>query len=147
MSIKQPMGIAYPLKPLAEPRSACYAGCESAAGEVFGCIPHARGAYAAAGNENYCGNLLIWQSSVTLLPLLPPELAANLFRATQADEKIRRDNIRGRNKANQVHYDVGVTVRNTIKQLGGTMPENLPAPRKSIKQIEREQKQKQLPES
>lgn len=75
------------------------------------------------------------------------ELAANLFRATQADEKIRRDNIRGRDKANQVHYDVGVTVRNTIKQLGGTMPENLPTPRKSIKQIEREQKQKQLPES
>ena len=75
------------------------------------------------------------------------ELAANLFRATQADEKIRRDNIRGRDKANQVHYDVGETVRNTIKQLGGTMPENLPTPRKSIKQIEREQKQKQLPEN
>ena len=74
------------------------------------------------------------------------ELAANLFRATQADEKIRRDNIRGRDKANQVHYDVGETVRNTIKQLGGTMPENLPTPRKSIKQIEREQRQKQLPE-
>lgn len=73
------------------------------------------------------------------------ELAANLFRATQADEKIRRENVRGRDKANQVHYDVGVTVRNTIKQLGGTMPENLPTPRKSIKQIEREQKQKQLP--
>lgn len=74
------------------------------------------------------------------------ELAANLFRATQADEKIRRENVRGKDKANQVHYDVGVTVRNTIKQLGGTMPENLPTPRRSIKQIEREQKQKQLPE-
>lgn len=73
------------------------------------------------------------------------ELAANLFRATQADEKIRRENVRGRDKANQVHYDVGVTVRNTIKQLGGRMPENLPTPHKSIKQIEREQKQKQLP--
>ncbi len=72
------------------------------------------------------------------------ELAANLFRATQADEKIRRDNVKGRENANQVHYDVGVTVRNTIKQLGGTMPEDLPTPIKSIKQIEREQK-KQLP--
>ena len=69
------------------------------------------------------------------------ELAANLFRATQADEKIRREKVRGKDKANQVHYDVGVTVRNTIKQLGGTMPENLPTPRRSIKQIEREQNQ------
>ena len=66
MSGKLPMGIAYPPRPLAEPRSGRYAGCKRVASEVFGCIPHARGAYAAARNENYCGNLL-WQSSVTLL--------------------------------------------------------------------------------
>ena len=68
------------------------------------------------------------------------ELAANLFRATQTDEKIRRENITGKDKANQTHFEVGKVVRNTIKELGGTMPEDLPTPDKSIKQIEREQK-------
>ena len=72
------------------------------------------------------------------------ELAANLFRATQTDEKIRRENIHGKNKANQVHYEVGAKVRQTIKDIGGTMPENLPTPEKSIKQIEREQEKKKL---
>ena len=74
------------------------------------------------------------------------ELAANLFRATQTEEKLRRDNIRGKYAANQTHYDVGRKVRQTIKELGGTMPEDLPTPEKSIKQIEREQKKKELDE-
>lgn len=65
------------------------------------------------------------------------ELAANLFRATQTDEKIRRDNVRGKEKANQTHYVVGKTVRDTIKKLGGTMPEDLPAPDESIKLLEK----------
>lgn len=68
------------------------------------------------------------------------ELAANLFRATQTDEKLRREKIKDKEKANQAHYEVGRKVRQTIKELGGTMPENLPTPGKSIKQIEREQK-------
>ena len=68
------------------------------------------------------------------------ELAANLFRATQTDEKLRREHIRGKEKANQTHYEVGAKVRQTIKELGGTMPEDLPTPEKSIKQIEREHK-------
>lgn len=68
------------------------------------------------------------------------ELAANLFRATQTDEKIRRENIKGKKNANQAHYEVGKKVRQTIKELGGTMPEDLPTPNKSIKQIEKEQK-------
>ena len=55
------------------------------------------------------------------------ELAANLFRATQAEEKLRREKIVGKDKANRAHRDVGVKVRQTIKELGGTMPENLPA--------------------
>ena len=67
------------------------------------------------------------------------ELAANLFRATQTDEKLRRDHIIGKEEANQTHFDVGQKVRQTIKDLGGTMPEDLPTPKKSIKQIEREQ--------
>lgn len=68
------------------------------------------------------------------------ELAANLFRATQTDEKIRREQIQGKKEANQTHYEVGKKVRQTIQELGGTMPEDLPTPAKSIKQIEKEQK-------
>jgi DNA-damage-inducible protein D len=72
------------------------------------------------------------------------ELAANLFRATQTDEKLRRENIQGKRQANDTHYKVGTKVRQTIKDLGGTMPEDLPTPEKSIQQIEKEQK-KALP--
>lgn len=54
------------------------------------------------------------------------ELAANLFRATQTEEKLRRENVRGKQKANKTHYEVGKKVRKTIEELGGTMPENLP---------------------
>jgi len=56
------------------------------------------------------------------------ELAANLFRATQTEAKIKRDNIDNKNEANLAHYNVGEKVRNTIRTLGGTMPENLPTP-------------------
>lgn len=65
------------------------------------------------------------------------ELAANLFRATQTEEKLRRENVQGKDKANQTHYVVGAKVRKTIEELGGTMPEKLPTPKKSIKQIEK----------
>lgn len=68
------------------------------------------------------------------------ELAANLFRATQTEEKLRRENIRGKSRANQTHYEVGSKVRQTIKELGGTMPEELPLPGKSIDQVKRAQK-------
>lgn len=67
------------------------------------------------------------------------ELAANLFRTTQTEEKMRRENIKGIAKANQTHYDVGKKVRQTIKDLGGTMPEDLPTA-ESIKEIESKQK-------
>lgn len=56
------------------------------------------------------------------------ELAANLFRATQTDAKIKRENIQGQGNANLAHYEVGQKVRNTISNLGGTMPEDLPTP-------------------
>lgn len=68
------------------------------------------------------------------------ELAANLFRATQAEEKIRRENIDGKARANAAHYEVGKKVRETIKELGGTLPEDLPCPPKGIPQIERERR-------
>ena len=67
------------------------------------------------------------------------ELAANLFRATQTEEKIRREQIKGKARANEAHKEVGRKVRQTIKELGGTMPEDLPTPEKSIKQLEKEQ--------
>ncbi|MEI6143197.1 MAG: hypothetical protein WCP85_28225 [Mariniphaga sp.] len=69
------------------------------------------------------------------------ELAANLFRATQTEDKLRRENIRGKTKANQTHFEVGKKVRQTIKELGGTMPENLPT-EENIKQIENKEKKK-----
>jgi DNA-damage-inducible protein D len=54
------------------------------------------------------------------------ELAANLFRASQTEEKLRNENIKGKQKANQTHYEIGKKVRQTIKEIGGTMPEQLP---------------------
>ncbi|MDE3739475.1 MULTISPECIES: DNA damage-inducible protein D [Pseudomonas] len=66
------------------------------------------------------------------------ELAANLFRATQAEEKLRRDDVQGKQQANQVHFEVGQKVRQTIQDLGGTMPEELPTPERSIQQLENE---------
>jgi len=69
------------------------------------------------------------------------ELAANLFRATQTEEKLRRENIKGKQKANQTHYEVGKKVRRTIKDIGGTMPENLPMA-ESIKKVEGKSKPK-----
>ena len=72
------------------------------------------------------------------------ELAANLFRATQTEEKLRRENIQGKAAASQAHYAVGRKVRQTIQELGGTMPEDLPTPEKSVQQIEREVERKKL---
>ena len=71
------------------------------------------------------------------------ELAANLFRATQTEEKLRRDNIKGKQKANQTHYEIGKKVRKTIEEIGGTMPEDLPNA-ESIKKIEKTKEPKTL---
>ena len=67
------------------------------------------------------------------------ELIANLFRISQTEEKIRKDNVFGAEKATSTHYAVGREVRNAIEKIGGTMPEDLPTPEKSIQQIEKEQ--------
>jgi len=69
------------------------------------------------------------------------ELAANLFRATQTEEKLRREEIKGKQKANATHFNVGKKVRQTIEELGGTMPENLPT-EESIKELEIKNKKK-----
>ena len=68
------------------------------------------------------------------------ELAANLFRITQTDDKLRRENIKGKEKANEAHFAVGKKVRQTIAELGGTMPENLPTPKISAKKLKQERK-------
>ena len=68
------------------------------------------------------------------------ELADNIFRIAQTDAKLKRDNVDNEYTANSVHYEVGKEVRNSIKRLGGTMPENLPTPDKSLKKLEKEKK-------
>jgi len=72
------------------------------------------------------------------------ELAANLFRATQTEEKLRREKIKGKTKANKTHFEVGEKVRQTIKELGGTMPEELPMPDKDLKKIEKKEQTKNI---
>ena len=70
------------------------------------------------------------------------ELADNIFRIAQTDAKLKRDNVDNEYTANSVHYEVGKEVRNSIERLGGTMPENLPTPKTSLKELEKETKQK-----
>ncbi len=66
------------------------------------------------------------------------ELIANLFRISQTEQKLKRDNVKKESEANKTHYEVGKAVRDTIKKLGGTMPEELPTPKKSLKELEKE---------
>ena len=68
------------------------------------------------------------------------ELAANLFRITQTDSKLKKDNINTEYEANVTHYNIGKNIREVIEKNGGTMPENLPTPDKSLKQLEKEDK-------
>ena len=63
------------------------------------------------------------------------ELIINLFRISQTEQKLKKDNVKTENAANNVHYEVGTKIRNTIKELGGTMPEELPTPKKSLKEL------------
>ena len=67
------------------------------------------------------------------------ELAANLFRITQTESKLKKDNISGENEANLTHYTIGKNIREVIAKNGGTMPEDLPTPKKSIKELEKEE--------
>lgn len=68
------------------------------------------------------------------------ELAANLFRITQTEEKIKNDKIQGEKNANNAHYKIGKNVRKFMAENGGTMPEDLPTPKKSLKELEKENK-------
>ena len=66
------------------------------------------------------------------------ELIANLFRISQTEQKLQKNNINGESNANETHYNIGKIVRNAIEKAGGTMPEELPTPTKSLKEIEKE---------
>ena len=68
------------------------------------------------------------------------ELIANLFRISQTEQKLKNENIKLESNANKTHYEVGKEIRKTIKKLGGTMPEDLPTPDKSLKELEKNRK-------
>ena len=103
-----------------------------------------QGLYGGLGAKEIHARKGLKKSQKILDHMGSTELAANLFRATQTDEKLRRENIQGKQAAYETHYEVGKKVRQTIKELGGTMPEDLPTPEKSIAQIEREQEKRKL---
>lgn len=103
-----------------------------------------QGLYGGLGMKEIHARKGLKKSQKILDHMGSTELAANLFRATQTDEKLRREKIKGKALANQTHYEVGRKVRETIRELGGTMPEDLPTPQKSIKQIAKEQEKKKL---
>lgn len=93
------------------------------------------GLYAGLGAQQIHACKGLKQGQQILDHMGSTELAANLFRATQAEEKLRREKITGKAKANAAHREVGAKVRQTIKELGGTMPENLPSA-ESIRKLE-----------
>lgn len=94
-----------------------------------------KGLYGGLGNKDIHARKGLKKSQKILDHMGSTELAANLFRATQTEEKLRRDEVQGKNQANQTHYEVGRKVRETIADLGGSMPEDLPTPDKSIQQL------------
>ena len=99
-----------------------------------------KGLYGGLGCRDIHSRKELKKSQKILDHMGSTELAANLFRATQTEEKLRRDGVDNKHDANKTHHEVGKKVRQTIKELGGTMPEDLPTPDKSIRQLEREKK-------
>lgn len=99
-----------------------------------------KGLYGGLGAKDIHSRKGLKKSQKILDHMGSTELAANLFRATQTEEKLRRDRIKGKKAANETHFVVGAKVRKTIEDLGGTMPEDLQTPEKSIGQLARERK-------
>ena len=100
------------------------------------------GLYGGLGAKDIHAKKGLKKSQKILDHMGSTELAANLFRATQTEDKLRREQVKGKTKANRTHFEVGAKVRKTIEELGGTMPENLPVA-DSIKSVESKQR-KQL---
>lgn len=101
-----------------------------------------RGLYGGLDKQGIHSRKGLKKSQKILDHMNASELAANLFRATQTEEKLRRENIQGKTQANRVHFEVGQKVRQTIEELGGIMPEDQPVPEKSIKQLENEEQKR-----
>jgi len=101
-----------------------------------------KGLYGGLGAKDIHAGKGLKKSQKILDHMGSTELAANLFRATQTEEKLRRDGVQGKRQANQTHHEVGSKVRQTIQDLGGTMPENLPVPEQSIQQLESAKKRR-----
>ena len=101
-----------------------------------------RGLYGGLGARDIQRRKGLNQGQQILNHMGSTELAANLFRATQTEEKLKRDKVGNKEQAHRTHHEVGAKVRQTIKELGGTMPENLP-PSESIKRLEMK-KRKQI---
>lgn len=101
-----------------------------------------KGLYGGLGAKDIHARKSLKKSQKILDHMGSTELAANLFRATQTEDKLRREGTQGKAAANRTHLEVGRKVRQTIKELGGTMPEALPSPDKSIKELEREQQKR-----
>jgi len=99
-----------------------------------------KGLYGGFGSKEIHARKGLRKSQKILDHMGSTELAANLFRATQTEEKLRHHQIKGKVKANQAHYEVGLKVRQTIAELGGIMPEDLPRPEQSIQQLASAQK-------
>ncbi len=94
-----------------------------------------QGLYGGLGAKDIHKRKNLKKSQQILDHMGSTELAANLFRATQAEEKLRREDIKGKGNANIAHHQVGAKVRKTIGELGGTMPEELPTPKTSAKAL------------
>ena len=99
-----------------------------------------KGLYGGLGAKEIHNKKNLKKSHKILDHMGSTELASTLFRATQTEDKLRRENIAGKAQANLAHHEVGKKIRQTIKELGGVMPENLPAPKQSIQQLERARK-------
>ncbi len=99
-----------------------------------------KGLYGGRGAKEIHATKGLKKSQKILDHMGSTELAANLFRATQTEEKLKRDQVQGKRLANQTHFEVGNKVRQTIEELGGIMPEALPTELKSIKQLENDKK-------
>ena len=95
-----------------------------------------KGLYGGMGAKDIHATKGLKKSQKILDHMGSTELAANLFRATQTEEKLKRENVQGKKQANSTHYEVGHKVRQTIQELGGAMPEDMPTPAQSVKQIE-----------
>ncbi|NCC97081.1 MAG: hypothetical protein EOM02_09600 [Synergistales bacterium] len=94
-----------------------------------------RGLYDGMTAKDIKGHKNLKKSQDILDHMGSEELAANLFRATQTEAKLRREEVTGKKEANDTHFQVGQKVRRTIEELGGTMPEDLPTPEESVKKI------------